>query len=78
MPSITLYTRKACVQCTATKRVLDAENLIYTIVDLDLEPEAIDKIKGMGFVSLPVVETDIGSTGSWSGFRPDLIKALAA
>ena len=32
--SITVYSKPACVQCTATTRSLDAKGVAYTVVDL--------------------------------------------
>ena len=71
---ITVYTLPACVQCDATKRQLQKSGIEYVEVKLHENPEALEKIKGMGFTAAPVVET---SEAAWSGFRPDLIATLA-
>lgn len=73
--SITLYTKPNCVQCNATKRALDKQGLDYETVDLTEDVNALDHIKGLGFQQAPVV---FAGDDSWSGFRPDKIKALAA
>lgn len=39
------------------------------------DPEALDLAKSLGYSSSPVV---IAGDEHWSGFRPDLIGALAA
>ncbi|MBC2681025.1 glutaredoxin-like protein NrdH [Corynebacterium anserum] len=72
---ITLYTKPACVQCTATKRALDKAGLEYTMVDISLDDEARDYVMAMGHLQAPVV---VAGEENWSGFRPDRIRALAA
>lgn len=85
---ITLYSKPACVQCTATKRVLDKAGLTYTTVDVSVDTEALERIVAMGFMQAPVVELDelvmdsqergdgVTYTNTWSGFRPDLIAQI--
>ncbi|AIG64612.1 glutaredoxin [Corynebacterium atypicum] len=73
--AITVYTKPACMQCNATKKALDRAGLTYTTVDISMDDEARDYVLALGHLSAPVVEVD-GET--WSGFRPERIKALAA
>ena len=73
--SITLYTKPACVQCTATKKALDRAGLAYNTVDISLDDEARDYVMALGYVQSPVVEVD---GEHWSGFRPERIKQLQA
>ncbi|AHI20929.1 MAG: glutaredoxin-like protein NrdH [Corynebacterium casei] len=73
--SITLYTKPACVQCTATKKALDRAGLAYNTVDISLNDEARDYVMALGYVQAPVVE--VGGE-HWSGFRPERIKQLQA
>lgn len=73
--SITLYTKPACVQCTATKKALDRAGLAYNTVDISLDDEARDYVMALGYVQAPVVEVD---GEHWSGFRPERIKGLQA
>lgn len=73
--SITVYTKPACVQCDQTKKYLTKNNLEYNVVDLTEDPEAMEMVQGLGFMSVPVVVTD---KGNWAGFRPDIIAKLAA
>ena len=35
--SITVYSKPACVQCTATTRALDRQGIDYTIVDVSTD-----------------------------------------
>lgn len=72
---IKVFSKPACVQCTATYRALDKLGLDYEIVDLAENEEALLDLMARGYQSAPVVEAD-GET--WAGFRPDRIKAVAA
>lgn len=73
---ITLYSKPACVQCTATKKALEKSNIDFEIIDISLDDEARDYVMSLGYLQAPVVVTASGE--HWSGFRPDRIKALAA
>lgn len=73
--TVTVYTKPACVQCTATYRALDKAGLDYSIVDISIDSDARDYVMSLGYLQAPVVVAD-GET--WSGFRPDRITALAA
>ena len=70
--SITLYTKPACVQCTATKRELD-DGLKYEMVDISVDAQARDFVMSLGYLAAPVL---VAHEQHWSGFRPDRIKAL--
>jgi glutaredoxin-like protein NrdH len=71
---ITVYTKPACVQCDATKRMMDKLKIDYNTVDITLDTEAFDMLISKGFKSAPVVITD---DDSWAGFNPDKISGLA-
>lgn len=71
--TVTVYTKPSCVQCNATYRALDSRGIVYDIVDLSTDPEALERIKELGYLQAPVVVTD---DEHWSGFRPDKITAL--
>ncbi|NMR21215.1 glutaredoxin-like protein NrdH [Cellulomonas fimi] len=71
--SITVYSKPACVQCTATYRALDKNELEYTIVDISSDAEAREFVMGLGHLQAPVVVAD---GDHWSGYRPDKIAAL--
>lgn len=71
---ITVYTKPACVQCTATKRALDKAGLEYEMVDISLDDEAREYVMALGHLQAPVV---VAGEDHWSGFRPDRIKALS-
>lgn len=75
MEKVTVYTKPSCVQCDMTKKMLDKNNIEYSTVDITEDISAFEMIKGMGFMSAPVVITD---TDSWAGFQPDKITKLIA
>ncbi|MBN9678182.1 glutaredoxin-like protein NrdH [Salipiger bermudensis] len=73
--SIIVYSKPACVQCTATTRALDARGLPYDVVDLTEDADAMARVTELGYRQAPVV---IAGEDHWSGFRPDMIGALAS
>ncbi|WP_108258228.1 glutaredoxin-like protein NrdH [Mangrovicoccus ximenensis] len=73
--TVTVYSKPACVQCTATTRALDAKGIAYALVDLTEDAAALQRVTGLGYRQAPVV---IAGEDHWSGFRPDRIAGLAA
>ena len=73
--AITVYTKPACVQCTATKKALDRAGLDYELVDISLDDEARDYVLALGYLQAPVVVTE---SDHWAGFRPERIREMAA
>ncbi|MGZ2452091.1 glutaredoxin-like protein NrdH [Rhizobium ruizarguesonis] len=74
MMTITVYSKPACVQCTATYRALDRLGVDYDIVDISEDAEALDRVRSLGYMQAPVV---IAGEQHWAGFRPDMISALS-
>lgn len=72
--SVTVYSKPACVQCTATYRALDRLGVDYEIVDISEDADALDRVRGMGYMQVPVV---VAGESHWAGFRPDMISALS-
>ncbi|MFD1013896.1 glutaredoxin-like protein NrdH [Shinella fusca] len=72
--SITVYSKPACVQCTATTRALDRQGIDYSVVDISEDTEAYALVQQLGHRQVPVV---IAGERHWAGFRPDMISALA-
>ena len=72
--TITVFSKPACVQCTATTRALDARGLSYDLIDLTQNAEAMERVTAMGYRQAPVV---IAGDEHWAGFRPDMIGRLA-
>lgn len=71
--SITVYSKPACVQCTATTRALDARGLSYSVIDLTADAQAMERVVALGYRQAPVV---IAVDAHWAGFRPDMIGRL--
>ncbi|HEY0214060.1 MAG TPA: glutaredoxin-like protein NrdH [Paenirhodobacter sp.] len=72
--TITVYSKPACVQCTATTRALEARGLTFEVVDLTQDSEAMEKVVSLGYRQAPVV---VAGEAHWAGFRPDMIGRLA-
>ena len=72
--SITVYSKPACVQCTATTRALDARGISYDVIDLTEDDGALTQVTEMGYRQAPVV---VAGDNHWSGFRPDMIARLS-
>ncbi|MDF3855651.1 glutaredoxin-like protein NrdH [Paracoccus pantotrophus] len=70
---ITVYSKPACVQCTATTRTLDAKGIGYQLVDLTTDDEAMKQVVALGYRQAPVV---VAGDTHWAGFRPDLIAGI--
>ena len=71
--TITVYSKPACVQCTATTRALEARGLAFDVIDLTQDDEAFSRVSDLGYRQVPVV---IAGEDHWAGFRPDLIGRL--
>ncbi|SIT09222.1 glutaredoxin-like protein NrdH [Paracoccus saliphilus] len=72
--TITVYSKPACVQCTATTRALEARGLSYSVIDLTEDAEAMEHVTTLGYRQAPVV---IAGDAHWAGFRPDMISRLS-
>ena len=75
--AVTVYTVPNCTGCIATKRWLDKRGVAFEVVDLTEDAVSRERLAGLGFTSAPVVEVDEpAGQERWSGFRPDLLKAM--
>ena len=72
--TITVYSKPACVQCSATTRALEARGLAYRLIDLTEDDDAMELVTSMGYRQAPVV---VAGEAHWAGFRPDMIGSLA-
>ena len=72
--TVTVYSKRRCVQCDATIRRLKQRGIPHTIISLDDDPDALAVVKQLGFFQAPVI---VAGAVSWAGFRPDLIDNLA-
>lgn len=78
--SITVYTKDNCVQCKALDRMFTKHGIYeaYEVTPVQLESlsEAeVEALREQGLGQAPVAVTP---EGTFAGFRPDVVKALAA
>jgi len=80
MPTITVYSKPACVQCNATCKRLDKCGLEYEVVDVSVDDQAREYVMSLGYLSAPVVVVESGGSihDHWTGFSDRRIDALAA
>ncbi|MFJ2619718.1 glutaredoxin-like protein NrdH [Glutamicibacter sp. NPDC087344] len=71
---VKVYTKPSCVQCNATYKALDKAGVEYEKVDISQDEEALEFVRGLGYLQAPVVVT---AEEHWGGFRPDKIALLA-
>lgn len=68
--TIRVYSKPACVQCTATERALDAKGVKFDKIDLTKDAEAMEFVTSLGYRQAPVV---VWGDAHWAGFQPNLI-----
>lgn len=74
--TVTVYSKPACVQCTATKKKLEAKGIRYVEYDVTESAAALEYVtEELGYSAAPVVAVD--DHNHWSGYRPDLIDNLS-
>lgn len=76
--NVTVYTQPMCQPCRLTGMKLKQRNIDYTSIRLDLNDEALDRVRSLGYASAPVVVVELGDGASWSwqGYRPSEIEKL--
>ncbi|MDQ0995703.1 glutaredoxin-like protein NrdH [Phyllobacterium ifriqiyense] len=72
--NIVVYSKPACVQCTATTRALDRQGMEYDVIDISNDQDALELVQSLGYRQVPVV---VAGEKHWAGFRPDMISTLA-
>ncbi len=72
--TIRVFSKPACVQCTATYKALSKHGLDYEVVDLSADEKALAEVMALGYQQAPVV---VDGDQHWAGFRPDMIKQSA-
>lgn len=70
-----VYSKNNCINCKKTVKLLDNLGASYSLVKIDEDPEALQKVMDMGFRSAPVVVT---SEDRWSGFDEKRIREFAS
>lgn len=78
---VTVYSlpSSVCHSCKFTKRKLEQFGIPFTVVRLDHDKGALEKVKSLGYTSAPVVHVDLGdgATWTWHGYAPSQIERLA-
>lgn len=70
---VTVYSKEGCPQCEATRRDLEILGVDYAAVDLSEDEAALERLRGLGFRTLPVVEA---GQQRWSGYDRERILGL--
>lgn len=75
---VTVYEKSGCPQCDATKRQLGRHGVEYEVAALQDHLDVVAFAKQEGWTTAPVVLVEEAGllVDGWSGFRPDLIRAL--
>lgn len=73
---VTIYSKPNCVQCDMTKKAMTKHGIEYREVDVTEDDDALAYVKGLGYMTAPVVVTSDGD--HWGGFNPDKIAELSA
>lgn len=71
---VTVITSPGCQPCRITKKMLSDRGVEYRERNVADDPDALELARSLGHSTSPVV---IAGEQNWSGFRPDLIAALA-
>ena len=78
MPDVLVFESAACQSCKATERWLQSRGIEFTAVRVDLLPEAGEKLRSAGHLSLPVVSVtrEDGGIAQWEGHRPSMLEMV--
>jgi len=71
----TLYSADNCMQCNFTKKLLDDRGIKYEPINIDEQPEAREKLKREGFMSIPVLKNQDDQLIA-VGFQPQVLNSL--
>ena len=75
---IVLYTKPGCGPCGATRHALESRGVPFETVNVMDDDAALDAIKGLGYLTVPVVLVQDGHAAEhWGGFQLDRIADLA-
>lgn len=76
---IQVFAKEDCLQCEATKIVLEDLGVSFTIIDIDRDRNALEQVRKMGFREAPVVIVTNESgdiIDRWSGFQLEKLTTL--
>lgn len=71
---VVVYSKPNCMQCEQTKKWLEKKGIEFSVVDMSVDAEALEKMKQLGYRQAPVV---VAGEDHWAGFNPAKINALA-
>lgn len=71
--TVTIYSKPACVQCSATYRAFERRGINYHVVDISEDSQALSFVTRLGYRQVPVV---VAGDLHWAGFRPDMINQV--
>ena len=75
---VTIYTKPGCGPCAATKHAMKSRGIAHEAIDVMDDDAALDAIKGLGYLTVPVVLVQHGVAAYlWCGFQLDRIADLA-
>ena len=75
---VTVYTQVQCGLCRATRHALESRGVPFTAVNVMESAASLEKIKGLDYLTVPVVIVEDGSEiEHWGGFQMDRIADLA-
>lgn len=72
---VVLYSAPGCAACAGTERFLTYHGIEFEKVDISENDEARQKVKSLGYSSMPVVYYN--ESTHWSGLKLGEIKKLA-
>ncbi len=85
---VDVFTKDGCMACRQTKKLLDRYGIPFNEINVEeLSDQQLEDMRERGFGRLPVTSYAYsessdgffkGTSGGWSGFRPDELKKLAA
>lgn len=71
---VVVYSKPNCMQCEQTKKWLEKKGIEFSVVDMSVDADALEKMKQLGYRQAPVV---VAGEDHWAGFNPAKINALA-
>lgn len=75
IPAVTLYSKPACVQCTAAERRLKKDGVEYVKLNLPDLPEKLAEFKAAGHLQAPVIEAE--GVETFHGFDVEKLAEVA-
>jgi glutaredoxin-like protein NrdH len=73
---VIVYSTPKCMQCQLTYRELEAHDILYRVVDLSEDAQALAYVtEELGYAQAPIVV--VTDEDHWAGFRPDHIDRIA-